>query len=663
MGGSLAAAPAAALELGDVRVHSTLGQPLRASIAYALSPHEQLSDTCVSLNPARVSNGLPSVSRGTVNVSDGLITVSGTTPIREPLLSMRIDIDCAYTVRLSREFMLFIDPAGTAVEAHPAPVAKAPVASAPAAALRRPAPPARTAPAPRPAARSAPIDTGVRYLVQRGDTLSEIAARIEDRPIGLWAAVDAIFAANPDAFIDNNRDLLKAGSTLIIPDFAAGSGVAGATAAPDTSADAATDAEPYAPTQDPVTDTADLAPADAAAADADTTVDLDGAAAADAVEPADVIADDAEPDAAIEDDNPFVTPADWADDSVVIPDTDLEIPATSSSPNVTTAVISTPEPQPERSSWLVWLIGSGVALIVALLFFGRRSREEFKPEPIEELMRPPQRRATDSDETISQPAAPLDMELEDDSPTEENLALDADLDIGTGLTGGDADVVPHFGFAETTSLDIELPDETGMDDVAATNVMPEAFTVEESSLDAIDSDEDDYDISVILDATKMPNPEDLTEKDLNAVEVETGDTSISDDYSITQEIDYELLEKDYEDELSATQALNEEIARAAIAEATQSSPLIDDDKTAEMPLASVTELDITAQMPAVNDEIGDDNEIGDEDETTSIEALLEEATVEMPPPGEEPTAEMPRPMDDDDTDLDADAGSIDSKAS
>lgn len=650
MGGSIAVAPAAALELGDVKVHSTLGQPLRASIAYALSPNEQLGDTCVALNPARVSSDLPSVSRGTVRVSDGLITVSGTAPIREPLLSMRIDIDCAYTVRLSREYMLFIDPAGTPVERFPEPVAAAPAASATEAGTA--SPPARKIPMQRASAPAKPIDSGVRYVVQRGDTLSEIAARIQDRPIGLWAAVDAIFAANPDAFIDNDRDLVKAGSTLIIPDFAAGSEIAVAKQAPPTSVDAPADAEPDGATQVPWVDAGDFASADASASEAVEAVEAVEPEFATIEEDAGEFGfDGAEPFASAEGDNPFVT----SDDSVVIPDTDMEIPATSSSPNVPAAVIRTPEKPSAGSSWLLWLGGSGLALIVALLFFGRRSRQEFQPQPIEDVTAAPHRRITDSDDTLEKPAAPLDIELADDSPTEENLALDADLDIGSGLTEGDADVVQNFGFAETTALDIELPDETGIEDLTATNVMPDSFTVEESTLDAIDSDEDDYDISVILDATKMPDPEELTEKDLNAVEVQTGDTSISDDYSITQEIDYELLEKDYEDELSATQALSEEIAQAAIADATQSSRFIDDDKTAELPLASVTELDVTAQAPAMNDDIGAD------DETTSVEALLEEGTVEMPPPGEEPTAEMPRQVQDADSEHDQDSGKVDSK--
>ena len=41
-----------------------------------------------------------------------------------------------------------------------------------------------------------------------------------------------------------------------------------------------------------------------------------------------------------------------------------------------------------------------------------------------------------------------------------------------------------------------------------------------------DEDEDDYDMSVIVDATKMPNPDDVTQKDLEAVPVETSDETL-----------------------------------------------------------------------------------------------------------------------------------------
>jgi len=60
---SLAASPAAALQLGELEVQSALGQPLRASIAYALRPDEQLFSDCVVIKPAF---GLPALDRATI---------------------------------------------------------------------------------------------------------------------------------------------------------------------------------------------------------------------------------------------------------------------------------------------------------------------------------------------------------------------------------------------------------------------------------------------------------------------------------------------------------------------------------------------------------------------------------------------------------------------
>ena len=92
VGGSLVMAPASALELSDIKVHSTLGQPLRASIAYALAPNEALSDTCVSLQPGLASGGLPSVNRASLIVVDGVIAITGSSLIREPLMTLRLNV-------------------------------------------------------------------------------------------------------------------------------------------------------------------------------------------------------------------------------------------------------------------------------------------------------------------------------------------------------------------------------------------------------------------------------------------------------------------------------------------------------------------------------------------------------------------------------------------
>jgi Tfp pilus assembly protein FimV len=120
---SMMAVSASALELGELKVNSTLGQPLRASIAYALNPHEELYNYCVYLRPGLAANGLPSVSKATISIADGMILLAGNRVIREPLLTMQVSVACPYTAHLTRQYTLMIDPAQ--------PVAEAPVADAP----------------------------------------------------------------------------------------------------------------------------------------------------------------------------------------------------------------------------------------------------------------------------------------------------------------------------------------------------------------------------------------------------------------------------------------------------------------------------------------------------------------------------------------------------
>ena len=578
VGGGFAAAPAAALELADATVHSALGQPLRASISYALGPNEAIADTCVSLVPASGGGGLPSVHKGSVAVADGVITITGSAIVREPMVSMRLSIRCPYTAHLVRDYLLFVDPAesrGAPIEAPTAAqVGSRPQLASPAA-LRGPGS-ARTQPVTR-----TPIAAASRYLVQPGDSLSAIAQRIDNRPVDLWAAVNAIFAANPDAFLDDDPGKLKAGSWLTIPAFGVEATLA--TAEPAATAAAAVD---------PVIPAADGAAYDPFALEQELEA-FEEAPLAD-LQPGDIIAPTGE-----------------------IPDTRLEGPATvSSSPNVPVAVIRRPPPAPEETvpagNGLVWLGGAGVALILGLLLFGRRLFSRFGSAPIAPAMR--QDRATDvsTDTEKVEALNELDLEIDDDAPTEENLALDADLVIGTGLQEGtDVDIASDFAFASTAELDIELTEEMAdNDDTAETDIIP-PINIEQSSIlesEVLPSDEDDeYDMSVIVDATQMPDPEDVTERDLAAVAVDDDDEAlITGNYTVSQEVDYKILEQDYEDEMTATQALNAEIQRAA-----EDFAVFRDE--AQASLATVHELDITANRAL------DDSTL--------------EATVEMPKKG------------------------------
>ena len=613
--GGLAAMPATALELGEIKVHSTLGQPLRASVAYALGPNEAVSDTCVTLQRNMASNDVPSLHRASMIVTDGVIAITGRAIAREPLMTLTLNVRCPYTAQLTREYTLFIDPADVkpTVAALPAPtqanVAAPAARQIPTLVRRRPA-------------NITPIADATRYQVQPGDSLSEIVQRIENREVGLWPAVNAIFAANPDAFIDNDPNKIKAGSWISIPDFGTGemptiaeAPVAGATETASTPVEPVAASTPYEPADVGSSAVTDEPAVDTALGD---------------LEPGDVI---------LNGDNAFVS---TIDDTVVIPDTEIEGPvSTSDSPNVPVAEIrpATPATAPSSTNWFLWLAGSGLAIIAGLLLFGRRLRGQFGSTPIGEAAAP-QRRESDTIEVEA--IAETDLDIADESPTEENLALDADLIVGTGLQEGtDVDVAQDFGFAATTELDIELPEEmsSGMYESPQTDIIPPLGVDAESILESeVLPEEDDYDMSVIVDATKMPQPEDVTGRDLEAIQIDAGDeTLITDDYTLSQEVDYKIVEQDYEDEMTATQALNAEIQKAAEEIAVRMDDEVAGDETAEMPLATVHELDVTAQLPG-----RDDEELGDDDDTgvnPTVNMEAEDKTVEM---GDDKTVEMPK---------------------
>ena len=107
---SLTALPAGALELGDIDVQSTLGHPLRASIAYALGPNEQLHESCIFLRPADPVAGIPPATHTRVTLRDGVILLTGDIAIREPLLNFRLSVDCPYSPHLQREYVLMLNP-------------------------------------------------------------------------------------------------------------------------------------------------------------------------------------------------------------------------------------------------------------------------------------------------------------------------------------------------------------------------------------------------------------------------------------------------------------------------------------------------------------------------------------------------------------------------
>ena len=693
VGGGLGTVPATALELGGLNVQSTLGQPLRASVAYALGPNEALAEYCISLRPGAGMDGLPALRQANISVSDGVILLTGQQAVREPLLTVRLQVDCPYTPRLTREYTLFVDPPGrqsSDVLLADAAARRTANASTPAGADPAPQTVARAA-ARTPAARPAPVVEGTRYRVQLGDTLSQIAAGIEDRPVGLWAAVNTIFEANPDAFIDNDPNRLKAGSWLTIPSFAeTGETVrfAAETGAADTAPEPA-DSRAY--------DGAVQASANAAASSFESVSQMPdvGNQPAPAVQTA--VADEPTRATTSADDTEVrfdalssrVTPsADPADDSNELAPGDVVL---DENPYATARASADAASRADGSpalDWLWWLAGSGLALIGGLLMFGRGLRERFGAPPRDEVPAHPMRRSTDDPTRTVEVHAPADdcYAIGDDSPTEENLTLDADLVAGTGLSDGiDVEVNEDFALAASTNVDFELPEDSNPAAPETDLISPPERSRVESILESeVLPEEDDYDMSVVMDATKMPDPADATERDFRAVEVdEASDNDKTDSYTINQEADYKILEQDYEDELTATQALNKEIERAAaeltaqLKNADQTADSIadnmaeDEEATTEMQFANVTELDVTANVRAGNDDQNDEsNTTADAtddntlDDNTSIKARLtaEDKTVEMQAAATDKTVEIVSQEGDSTVEMDIESGRVNTKS-
>ena len=664
---------AQALELGDIEVQSRLGQPLRASIAYALAPNEQLADYCVSLARTADAGGVPGLSRAAISVSQGRITITGDAPVTEPLLSARLSVSCPYTAQITREYTLFVDPSDVPAETRLAAAPQAaPTTTLPASTTTLPAPArADVAPPARVMAADEPVATGSSYRVVTGDSLSAIAARLEGREVSVTQAATAILAANPDAFIDGNPDRLKAGSLLAIP-AVAGLGdatprqpvdvpataaapapvqPAAAIPAPQPVASATEAAEPAPGEPAPIDDTAYLAPA--------TTPEQTTAAEPAVREVAGMTIDSSATESSFEDGGDTVLePAPSASATAIAP---AAAPATisDSGPAAGEDPVSQLPTAPVRDtggSNAVWWTLGGALVVIGGLFVARRRKtedEDIVTKLAARAPNPTRQLADDSIEVqiIDSPESgqALDFDLSDDSPTAENPALDADLVEGRGLGGTEKPGTADFGFAETTDLDLEITEAAAREpEDQETDMIPPPSRETASILESeVLPDETGYDMSVIMDVTKMPAPEEATERDLMAVRVDDHDPTLNEEnYTLSKEVDYRILEQDYEEELTATQALNVQIEEAArelaanLGEAvTVESETLAGDEAAALDLGSpsasetVAALDDTAfddsltinldslDETGVNEELGIDFDVGES--TAFNEALTE----------------------------------------
>ena len=205
-----------AMGMGRVNVLSSLGQHLRVEIELFSVSKEERATLAVKLGSAREyerSNVLMgAVGDSGIRASiekrangDLFVWVTSAKPINEPFVNLLIELT-SLSGLITRQYSVLLDPPEIAAPRSVETDTRPPVAAT----VPVPAPQA-----PAQVADSAPPD---QYgPIRRGETLSGIAARVRPQNATLQQTMVGIFRDNPEAFINNNMNLLKAGHRLRIP--------------------------------------------------------------------------------------------------------------------------------------------------------------------------------------------------------------------------------------------------------------------------------------------------------------------------------------------------------------------------------------------------------------------------------------------------------------
>ncbi|MFC3116938.1 FimV/HubP family polar landmark protein [Cellvibrio fontiphilus] len=225
---------ASALGLGEVKLKSSLNQPLEAEVKLLDTRDLTAEQILVTLaSPADFErNGVDRLYFYTelqfqvdLDSADGpKVIIRSRNPVREPYLNFLIE--ARWTAgRLLREYTLLMDlptfdedARSSSVVAPAAAITTSTRQSAPAVAPR-----SSVAESASPSRKSA-VESGApispsEYEVRANDTLWEIAMRVrQDSGVSVHQSMMALYRANPDAFINGNINKLRRGQVLRVPD-------------------------------------------------------------------------------------------------------------------------------------------------------------------------------------------------------------------------------------------------------------------------------------------------------------------------------------------------------------------------------------------------------------------------------------------------------------
>ena len=244
-----ASIPVSALGLGDIRIQSFLNEPLRAEVEL-LDTRELLVDDIrirlaesedferLGVERSYFLTGIQFDVRIDAATGQGVILLSTEDAVLEPYLDLIIEARWP-SGRLLREYTVLVDPPAFRQEMVTVSVAERVEAMTSKPPAGEPAPSTQstresssgdsvrlresTLPPGEMPERAFSAETsgtpaaGKRYMVRRDETLWEIAAQARPQDITVQQAMLDIQRLNPEAFIDGNINLIKAGYVIYLP--------------------------------------------------------------------------------------------------------------------------------------------------------------------------------------------------------------------------------------------------------------------------------------------------------------------------------------------------------------------------------------------------------------------------------------------------------------
>lgn len=227
---------AMALSLGRITVQSALGEPLRAEIDIPDINAEEAATLKTSIAAPEAfklagmdyNAAMPGLKATLQRLSDGraVIRLNGDRAINDPFLDLILVANWS-TGRIVRDYTLLFDPPSLRKTAPAAPTQaqipaqplapSAPLAQQPRTVAAPPQPgPVSAAKAPT-QVKPVKTDAPKQVLVKSGDTAGQIAAAVRPASVSLDQMLVALLRSNPDAFMGENVNRVKAGAIIDIP--------------------------------------------------------------------------------------------------------------------------------------------------------------------------------------------------------------------------------------------------------------------------------------------------------------------------------------------------------------------------------------------------------------------------------------------------------------